>query len=64
MKMTNLAIDLVPLYIKEIVRLHGMPKSMFQIGPLGLCLFFWQSLHSALGMKRDTSTAFHPWTDG
>ena len=26
MKSTNSASDLVPLYIKEVVRLHGVPK--------------------------------------
>jgi len=28
MKTTNSAQELVPLYLKEIVRLHGMPKSI------------------------------------
>ena len=28
MKTTNFASDLVPLYIKEVVRLHGVPKSI------------------------------------
>ena len=28
MKMANSAIDLVPLYTKEIVRLHGVSKSI------------------------------------
>ena len=28
MKMTNSAIALVPLFFKEIVRLHGVPKSI------------------------------------
>jgi hypothetical protein len=27
MKMSNLAIDLVSLYIEEVVRFHGVPKS-------------------------------------
>jgi len=27
MKATNSAVDLVLLYIKEVVRLHGVPKS-------------------------------------
>jgi hypothetical protein len=28
MKQTSSAVDLVPLYIKEVVRLHGVPKSI------------------------------------
>jgi hypothetical protein len=32
MKMTNSTEELVPLYIKEVLRLHGVPKSMFLSG--------------------------------
>jgi hypothetical protein len=28
MKTTNSALDLVPLYMKEVIRLHGVPKSI------------------------------------
>jgi len=60
----NSAIDLVPLYIKEIVRLHGVPKSIVSDRDSKFVSNFWQSLHSALGTKLDMSTAFHPQTDG
>jgi hypothetical protein len=40
------------LYIKEIVRLHGVPVSIVS------------DLHRALGTKLNFSTAFHPQSDG
>ncbi|GKA91973.1 reverse transcriptase domain-containing protein [Tanacetum coccineum] len=56
---------LTRLYIKEIVSLHGKPRS---IKHKSVIIFFtskfWQSLQSALGTKLDMSTAYHPETDG
>ena len=63
-KTNNSAVDLVPLYVKEIVRLHGVPKSIVSNWDSIFVSNFWRSLHSALGMKLDMSTAFHPQTDG
>ena len=40
MKTTNSASNLVPLYIKEMVRLHGVPKSLFLIVIPNLYLIF------------------------
>jgi hypothetical protein len=64
MKTTNSASDLVPLYIKEVVRLHGVPKSIVSDQDSKFVSNFWTSLHSALGTNLDLSTAFHPQTDG
>jgi len=64
MKTTNFASDLVPLYIKEVVRLHGVPKSIVSDRDSKFVSNFWKSLHSALGTGLDLSTAFHPHTDG
>jgi hypothetical protein len=64
MKTTNLALDLVPLYMKEVVRLHGVPKSIFSDRDSKFVSKFWESLHSALGTKLSLSVAFHPQTDG
>jgi hypothetical protein len=37
-KMTSSAVGLVLLYIKEIVRLHGVPKSILLDRTLSLCI--------------------------
>ena len=64
MKQTSSAADLVPLYIKEVVRLHGVPKSIVSDRDSKFVSKFWQSLHNAMGTKLDMSVAFHPQTDG
>lgn len=64
MKTTNSAQDLAPLYIREVVRLHGVPKSIVSDRDSKFVSHFWQSLQSALGTKLTLSTAFHPQTDG
>ena len=64
MKTTNSALNLVPLYIKEVVRLHGVPKSIVSDRDSKIVFNFWKSLHSALGTRLDLSTTFHPQMDG
>ena len=51
MKTTNSASDLVPLYIKEVVRLHGVPKYIVSDCDSKFVSNFWKSLHSAFGHK-------------
>ena len=64
MKTTNFVSGLVPLYVKEVVMLHGVPKSIVSDCASKFVSNFWKSLHSALGTGLDLSTAFHPQTDG
>ncbi|KAG8501232.1 hypothetical protein CXB51_003367 [Gossypium anomalum] len=55
---------LAELYIREIVRLHGIPLSIISDRDLRFTSRFWQKLQEALGTKLNFSTAFHPQTDG
>jgi hypothetical protein len=64
MKQTSSAADLVPLYIKEVVRLHGVPKSIVSDRDSKFVSKFWQSLHNTMVTQLDMSVAFHPQTDG
>jgi len=61
---TNSASDLAPIYMREIVRLHGVPKTIVSDRDAKFVSKFWESLQSALGTNVIRSTAFHPQTDG
>ena len=61
----NFSMDrLAFLYVKEIVRMHGVPVSIVFDRDPPFTSRFWHSLHKPLGTKLSFSTAFHPQTDG
>ena len=51
---------LARLYVREIVRLHGVPKEIISDRDSRFVSHFWQSLHVTLGAQLKFSTAFHP----
>jgi len=53
---------LTELYIREIVRLHGVPISIISDRDPRFTTKFWKSLHQALGTKLHLSSAYHPQT--
>jgi len=55
---------LAHLYIKEIIKLHGVPSSIISNKDPHLTSRFWDSLHKALGTKVRLNSAYHPQTDG
>ena len=62
---TDYSLDkLAELYIKEKVRLHGIPVSIISDRDSRFTLRFWVKLQEALGIQLNFSTAFHPQTDG
>ena len=64
MKTTDTTETLSQLYIREIVRLHGVPLSIVSDHDSWFVARFWQSLQQAMGTELHFSTAFHPQTDG
>ena len=56
--------SLADLYIREIVRLHGIPISIISDRDPRFTSRFWNQLQQALGTKLKFSSAFHPQTDG
>ena len=52
------------LYIREIVRLHGVPVSIVSNRDPRFTAHFWKSFQKAMGTQLTMSTAFHPQTDG
>jgi hypothetical protein len=55
---------LADLYIDNILRLHGAPKTIVSDRGPQFTAKFWKSFHEAMGTTLDYSTAFHPQTDG
>ena len=52
------------LYIREIVRLHGVLVSIVSDRDPRFTVHFWKSFQKAIGTRLTMSTAFHPQTDG
>jgi hypothetical protein len=55
---------LAQIYLKEIVRLHGIPASIVSDRDPRFTSKFWHQLHLELGTKLRLSSAYHPQTDG
>jgi hypothetical protein len=52
------------VYLDQIVRLHGVPKTIISDRGAPFVARFWEQLQSALGTKLIRSSAHHPQTDG
>ena len=62
---TDYSLDkLAELYIKEIVRLHGIPVSIISDRDPRFTSRFWGKFQEPLGTRLNFSIAFHPQTDG
>ena len=55
---------LVQIYLREVVRIHGVPETIISDRDPRFLSRFWVSLSKALGTKLHPSTAAHPQTDG
>ena len=64
MRMTFTLEEFYWLYIREIVRLHGIPVSIVSDRDPRFTAHFWKSFQKAMGTRLIMSTAFHPKTDG
>ena len=52
------------LYIKEIVKLYGIPVTIVSDKDSRFVSMFWKSLHTALYTSLKFSMTFHPQSDG
>ncbi|GKC92580.1 putative reverse transcriptase domain-containing protein, partial [Tanacetum coccineum] len=55
---------LARLYMKELVTRHGIPVSIICDRDGRFTSNFWRAFKKALGTRLDTSTTYHPHTDG
>jgi hypothetical protein len=62
-KSTCKAIDIANIFMKEIFRLHGMPKEIVSDRDTKFTSNFWKSLMVGLETKLLFSTTYHPQTD-
>ncbi|GJR09796.1 RNA-directed DNA polymerase [Tanacetum coccineum] len=58
------ATNFVDLYFKEVVKLHGIPKTITSDRDPKFVGHFWRTLWRKLGTKLQFSSANHPQTDG
>ena len=63
-KSTCKAIDIANIFMKEIFRLHGMPKEIVSERDIKFRSNFWKSLIIGMETKLLFSIAYHPQTDG
>jgi hypothetical protein len=52
------------IYMDQIVRLHGVPKTIISDHGAQFIAQFWEQLQHALGTKLIRSSAYHPQIDG
>ncbi|MFZ3192018.1 MAG: DDE-type integrase/transposase/recombinase, partial [Moraxellaceae bacterium] len=61
---TVTAPQLADLFMREVVRLHGVPESILSDRDPRFTANFWRAFWTQLGTKLVMSTAYHPQTDG
>lgn len=59
-KVTVLVVDYAKLYIKEVVKLHGVSLSIISYQGIKFTSHFWNSFQQGLGTNVQLSTTFHP----
>jgi len=63
-KSTHKIDDIANIFMKEIFRLHGLPKAIISYRDTKFTSNFWKGLFKYLGTQLNLSTAYHPHIDG
>jgi Chromo (CHRromatin Organisation MOdifier) domain/Integrase zinc binding domain len=63
-KMTDNAEDVAYIFIREVIRHHGIPSDIVSDRDTRFTSRFWTALTKMLGIQRCLSSSYHPETDG
>jgi hypothetical protein len=63
-KLTHKAMKIADIYMKEIARLHGIPKTIVSDRDPKFTSKFWKGLFNGFGTNLNFSTTYHPESDG
>ena len=64
MKCTNSSSEVAQVFIREIMRFHGVPKKIISHRDAKFTSRFWKELFASLGIELAFSTTYHLQTDG
>jgi hypothetical protein len=63
-KLTHKATNIADVYMREIARLHGIPKTIVSDRDPKFTSKFWKGLFNGFGTNLNFSTTYHPESDG
>jgi hypothetical protein len=58
------ATQVAELFFREVVKLHGLPKTIITDRDIRFIITFWKELFKLVGTTLTPSTSYHPHTDG
>jgi transposase InsO family protein len=64
LKTTHKATNVIDIYMREIARLHGIPKTIVSDRDPKFTSKFWRGLFKGFGTNLNFSTTYHPESDG